>query len=185
MGRMHPVEISAGLLHLRPWTLAELDDLVAARSDEEIVRWGDLPEGPTREDCTERIENGWPAGWAEGTTLHWAVLDSVTARALGAVSLHAVDPVDAVWAVGTWSAPWARRQRVAATAVAAACRFAFGGLDAQRVEWFAAAANTASQGLALTVGFRPEGVQRARLSVMGDPTRRADAWLASMLPGEL
>ena len=55
-------------------------------------------------------------------------------------------------------------------------------LGVQRLEWYANVGNMASRRVAEKVGFTVEGTLRRGLDQRGT---RVDAWIGSLLPGEL
>src|SRR5436305_15084276 len=89
---MVPVEISAGRLHLRPWTPYDEDALVAVFSDPEVVRWTPAPVPFPREEARRRLAEVYPEGWRTGASTPLAVLDATSGAVLGWVSLfHIAD----------------------------------------------------------------------------------------------
>jgi RimJ/RimL family protein N-acetyltransferase len=99
------------------------------------------------------------ADW-DGSHASWAVC-APGGELLGSVSLHQLDPHSSAGEVGYWTAPPARGRGVAAAAVQAATRFAFGVLGLQRVELFHAVDNPASCRVATKAGFALEGTHRS------------------------
>lgn len=173
---MEPVEIAAGRLHLRPWQPSDEEAIFAACQDPEIQRWTRVPSPYTREDAREYVTVRSPEGWRDGTSAHWAILDSTSAALLGNVLLFDIGQGSAE--VGYWCAAEARGRGVMSDAVAAVCRWAFGALGLDRVEWSAAVGNWASLAVALKCGFRLEGTERLALLQRGE---RMDGWRAGLL----
>ncbi|MCW2501628.1 MAG: family N-acetyltransferase [Frankiales bacterium] len=176
---MEPVEISAGRLHLRPWSPYDEDAVLAACQDAEIQRWTTVPSPYTREHAHAWVTTVAPAGWADGTRASWAVLDATTGALLGYVGLHAIQ--DGAAEVGYWCAAEGRGTGVMTEAVGAVCRWGFAVLDLELIEWTAAVGNWGSRAVAEKCGFRVDGLRRRRLLHHGS---RRDAWVGSLLRGE-
>ena len=90
MAAVEPTEITAGRLHLRPWSAADADTLQDALTDPAVVRWTGLPSRP----ALEWVTRTYPGRWADGTGAGFAVLDATTGELLGGVDLHGVDTAD-------------------------------------------------------------------------------------------
>jgi RimJ/RimL family protein N-acetyltransferase len=176
------VENSAGRLHLRPWLPRDADQVHAACQDPEVQRWTTVPSPYTREDARVFVEEISPRLWADGTAATFAVLDATSGDVLASVGLHGISPRDRTAELGFWCAAPARGTGVVTQASAAVCRWGFGALGLQRVEWVAEVGNAGSRRVADKLGFRLEGVARARVRHEGQPR---DAWVAGLLPGEL
>jgi hypothetical protein len=71
---------------------------------------------------------------------------------------------------------------IATAAVAAGCRWAFTHLQMEVILWRAEIGNLPSRRVAENVGFTIEATLRLRLRHRGT---RVDAWVGSLLPGEL
>ena len=179
---IEPVDLTAGTLHLRPWQPYHADEVLRICQDPEIQRWTRVPVPYTADAARSYVEEVSPRGWEQGTEASFAVLDITTAEVLASVGLVRIHHADSVAEVGLWVAPHARGRHVGSDAAGAVCRWAFGALGLRRLEWVADVDNPASIACATRVGFRLDGVLRARL------TRRdgsqGDAWLGSLLPGE-
>lgn len=173
---MEPVEISAGRLHLRPWTRYDEDDLIAGMSDPEAVRWTPAPVPFTREEARRRIEEAYPQAWESGTGATFNVLDATTGASLGWVGLFGV--ADGAGEIGWACWPQARGQAVTSDAVSAVCRWAFGALELEVLHALIAVGNWPSLAVAQKCGFALEGVRRRSMAQRG---ARLDAWAASLL----
>jgi len=128
------------------------------------------------------IEATIPAGWESGRAAAFAVLDSTSAELLAMVALSRLDGGNRTGQIGYWCAPWARRTGVVTQASAALCRWAFGALGLGLIEWYAEVGNVPSRRVAERIGFTVEGTLRQRLIHRGG---RVDAWVGSLLPGEV
>lgn len=177
---MEPVDITAGRLHLRTWQAGDEPVLLRAGADPDIRRWTSVPDPYLPEHARSYVTQVVPQGWASGRELTWAVCDSTTSEVLADIALRA-GADEGTWDVGYWCLPEARGQGVVPDALGAVCRFAFGALGAQRVEWKAHVGNVASRRAAEKAGFRYEGLLRSALPHRGE---RRDGWLAALLPGD-
>jgi RimJ/RimL family protein N-acetyltransferase len=169
-----PVEITAGRLHLRPWSAGDAGALQDALADPAVARWTGLPSRP----ALEWVTSTYPGRWADGTGAGFAVLDATTAELLGGVDLHGVDAADRTAELGWFSVAHARGRGVATEAVGVLCRWAFEAVGLHRLTAQVEVGNWASRALAEKAGFTVEGVLRDA-PAPGD--RRADTWLASLL----
>src|SRR6478672_8724383 len=103
-----------GVVRIRRWRRDDLDDLVVACQDPDIVRWTSVPSPYT--DATgmwflDRCDE-W---WAAGSDLPLAIVDDATGALLGATGVHRIgaapDAPDLGGLpdeVGYWLAAWAR-----------------------------------------------------------------------------
>lgn len=183
---MERTEITAGLLHLRPWEAVDAEQVRQICQDPEIQRWTSVPVPYTSEDAEGYVGPVTASGWDEGTAAHFAVLDAVSAEVLASVSLMGI--TEGMGELGLWVAPAARGRHVGSDAAGAVCRWGFQALGLRRLTWLADVANTASVACALRAGFTAEGVLRQRLGAHPGPGPRtgpmtgwADAWLGSRL----
>ena len=173
---MEPVEISAGRLHLRPWTPYDEDALIAGMTDPETVRWTPVPVPFTREEARRRLTELFPQLWEAGTGAQFAVLDATTGEVLAWVGLF--DIRDGAAEIGWLCWPEARGRGVTSEAVAALCRWGFAALDLQVIEAVIAVGNWPSLAVAQKCGFTVDGTRRKGMAQRG---ARLDAWTASLL----
>ncbi|WP_163508866.1 GNAT family N-acetyltransferase [Fodinicola acaciae] len=155
---MEDVRIETDGLILRAPTEADIPDIVGGCSDPSTQLW--LPGLPSPYDeaaARDFVTRMAPELWQRGGRT-WSVLDAATGRLLGNVGLPRWEAMNGVAEVGYWVAPWARRQRVASRAAAAAARYAF-EQGAGRVELLTDCLNTASQRTAIAAGFTYEATQ--------------------------
>lgn len=179
---MEPTEITAGRLHLRPYTEADIDSVYAACQDLEIQRWTTVPVPYERAHAEGYVKANAVEGWRSGTGNSFAVLDAVTAELLASIGLVTLNLDTRIAEVGYWTVPAARGQGVASQATRAVSRWAFEALGIERMEWVAEVGNVGSRRAAEKAGFTIEGTLRARI-VHRDGTR-ADAWIGSLLPSD-
>jgi RimJ/RimL family protein N-acetyltransferase len=152
---MEPISLPAGPVLLRPWREDDVDAAFTALTDPETALWN-AGWVRTRADAALWVERR--TDWAAGDHASWAVADAATpAVLLGSVSLHSIDRVQNDAEIGYWTVPASRGRGVAARAVAAACRWAFGALPIDRIELCHAVENAASGRVAEKAGFTCEG----------------------------
>ena len=72
---MEPTEITAGRLHLRPFTPAESEAVYLACQDPEIQRWTTVPVPYHRSHAEQYVAAQSLDGWLAGTGHAFAVLD--------------------------------------------------------------------------------------------------------------
>ena len=170
---MQPTEITAGRLHLRPWTRYDEDSVLAACQDPQIAHWTTVPSPYLRHDAHAFLEES-QARW-DADVASWAVCDSTTGEVLGSCALRVAEDHATI---GYWCVAAARGRGVTTDAVLAVCRWAFGALGLDRITWRAEVGNLASRAVAEKAGFTVEGVLRQVLMHRGEPQ---DAWVGSLL----
>jgi RimJ/RimL family protein N-acetyltransferase len=173
---VEPVEISAGRLHLRPWTPYDEDALLAVFNDPEVVRWTPVPVPFTREEARRRLTEVYPEQWRTGTSATFAALDSTSGEVLAWVALFHID--DGAAEAGWTCLPHARGTGVTTDAVQALCRWGFSALGLDVVEALVAVGNWPSRAVAEKCGFTVEGTRRHCMPQRG---HRRDSWTASLL----
>jgi RimJ/RimL family protein N-acetyltransferase len=180
---MDAFELGDDRLRLRVWRPDDVDAVFRACQDAEIQRWTTLPSPYTRQDAQHWIERIVPRDWGSGIDLTWAVTERPGDGPVAAMSLRSrPDEGWAVASIGFWAAPQARGRGVVTDATRLVGRHAFENLGVQRLEWYANVGNVASRRVAEKVGFTVEGTLRRGLDQRGT---RVDAWIGSLLPGEL
>jgi len=155
-------------IELRMWTMDDIDDLIGACNDPDIVRWLPLiPHPYTEEVARWWVEEGAPAAWREGGA-SFSIFFPGTQKVLGGIGMSNPIPGRHQAEVGYWVAPWARAQGVATRATRMISRWAFAS-GLHRLELLVARENWVSQRVAMAAGFTREGVRRE-----GGPTREGD-----------
>jgi RimJ/RimL family protein N-acetyltransferase len=183
-GRAQPVLTAltpAGVaVRLRRPAGRDLDAIVAACRDRESAAWTTVPDPYQHRDAEYFTFEHAPGQWARGEGITCAITDADDAYC-GSIELRFLaDP--SVADVGYLVAPWARGRGFASTALRELCRWALDNLALRRIEWRAYLGNDASRRVAEKAGFTIEGVARAGCAQRG---RLHDAWVASLLPGDL
>lgn len=93
------------------------------------------------------------AQWAGDERCSWAIAEPTTGQLLGEVGLRELD-LDAGYAEATvWIHPVSRGRGIATTALGAALRFGFGGLDLREVSYRYEESNFVSASVAAKCGF--------------------------------
>lgn len=165
-----PAVVDGGSVRLRPWELADAEQLRRGCDDPVTARFmPTMPAPYTAADARWWLTEGAPAAWATGGAA-WAVVDPVTDELLGGAGLGQLVADRHQAEVGYWVAPWARRRGVATAAARAAADWAFRVRGIARLELFTAPTNAASQRVALAAGFTREGVRRGA-STLRDGSR--------------
>jgi len=171
--------LTDGTVLLRRWARSDIGCVEEASRDPRIPEGTTVPARFTVAEGAAWIERQW--GRAEsGEGLSLAIADAGSGEALGAVvqMLRRPGTVE----IGYWLVERARGRRLASRAVALIARWALIDAGLARVEALVEPDNVASQRLLEGVGFRREGHLRSYLVF---ETRRADAVIYSLLPGDL
>lgn len=180
---MEPVELTDGVVVLRPLVLDDVDVITEACQDPVTQRWTTVPVPYTRDHSVDFVSNHTAdsPGWAEGTNPLWAVCLTGDRRYGGALDLRLDSEGQAE--VGYALAPWLRGHGHMQRALRLACRWAFDEVGLARVVWYAHVGNDPSRRTAEAVGFRVlDGVLRQALVAR---EVRHDAWVGDLLPGDL
>ena len=151
--------IETSRVRLRPFRESDADDIAAGCSDALTQRFmPGLPSPYTRQDALWWITTGAPAAAAAGGA-GLAIADLESDRLLGGVGIGRVLTERAQAEIGYWVAPWARRAGIATAAATALASWAFARGHA-RLELLTEPENAPSQRVALSAGFRREGLRR-------------------------
>ena len=169
--------ISDGELVLRLPGEHDVDALLPAFSDPEILEAGNLPPFG-REELVETLPY-LPALAESGRLLPLVVVDA-GGEILGGGTLHHLDAERGIVEIGYWLLPHARGRGVATRVARLLAEHAF-SLGVQRVAAYVNVGNNRSDRVLERAGFTREGVVRSLPKPGG---RRVDKTLYSMLPGE-
>ncbi|MEC4019626.1 GNAT family N-acetyltransferase [Streptomyces sp. H27-D2] len=196
---MEPITLTTERLVLRPLGPPDADAVLAACQNAEIQRWTTIPSPYGREHAEDFVGRISPDGWREDTLYNFGVFtkegraeegsteegstteSGVLVGSMGLLELAGLRGPQRQAEIGFWTAAEQRGRGYTAEAARALARWAFVSLGVERLEWFAEAGNHGSRAVALSVGFRMEGTQRARIVHRGV---RRDAWAAALLPSD-
>jgi len=172
--------LTDGTVMLRRWAESDIGCVEEASRDPHIPEGTTVPARFTTADGLAWIERQW--GRADnGEGLSLAIADAGSDDALGAVVLM-FRRQPGIAEIGYWLVERARGRRLASRAVALVARWALTDAPLARVEALVEPENIASQRVLESVGFQREGHLRSYL-VFNE--RRADAFIYSLLPGDL
>ena len=162
---------------LRPWTEADVDELVRCCSDPLVRRFIPvIPVPYTAEDARAFVARTVMVG-----ELNLAVTDRASGALMGAVGVG-LKPWDAGMAeIGYWLAPEARGRGAATRALRLLSRWTLREWPIGRLHLMADVDNMASQAVAERAGFTREGVMRSGMLARGVAR---DHVVFSLLPGE-
>jgi [ribosomal protein S5]-alanine N-acetyltransferase len=172
--------LTDGAVVLRRWEESDIGCVEEASHDPSIPEGTTVPARFTPAEGLAWIERQWERS-DKGEGLSLAIADAGSNEALGVVVLLFRRQPGTV-EIGYWLIPRARGRRLASRAVALVARWALTDAGLARVEALVVPDNIASQRVLEDVGFRREGHLRSYLVFNG---RRADAFIYSLLPGDL
>jgi RimJ/RimL family protein N-acetyltransferase len=158
--------IPADGVFLRPWVATDALRVLAAFSDDDIVRWHARRMSDPEEAAAYVRDKH--ARWAAETYASWAVTDPADV-VLGQVGLRNLRLGDGTAEISYWVLPQGRRQGVARRALSAATQWAFQDVGLHRLTVMHAVVNTASCRVASAAGYDLEGTLRSAV-------RHADGW---------
>ncbi len=148
-------DIETARLRLRPFTLADLDELAPLLGDPAVMRYLGVEGGKplTRAEAAAALDN-MITGWRKRGYGRWAVLLKATAQLIGLCGfrLHEDTP-ELIYLFGTTH--WG--QGFAAEAAQASLRYGFAELRFERIVAFTRPENTASQRVLQKLGLRFDG----------------------------
>lgn len=144
-------------LALRPWEYRDAPAVLAAFSDQDIVRWH-TRRMTTLDEAIAWIETAF-AAWTSERSSGWAIVDVTNEQVLGRTALH-TELAAGTAEIAYWVLPEARGRGVATRAAMAATAWghAFGF---HRIELQHSTRNDVSCIVAQRAGFVAEGVKRA------------------------
>ena len=154
-------------LHLRGLTEPDIPALFAIFSDPAVMRyWSFAPL--TDLAAVTRLLDGMTANAARGDMLPWGVERLDQPGIIGTVTLRDISLSNERAEVGFSLASACHGRGLAAEAVAAVLRYAFGPLALYRIEADVDPRNAASLRLLERLGFQREGLLRSRWFVGGE-----------------
>ncbi|MEU4245280.1 GNAT family N-acetyltransferase [Actinoplanes sp. NPDC026619] len=171
--------ISAGDLRLRPFVVEDIPWVYEVSLDPAVQRFLEIPIPYRMADAEYFVRQMAIAAWDDRSRAEF-LIEGRAGERLGRAGLG----LDGrgVAQIGYWLDPAARGRGVATAAVLMLCGWGFERLGLDLVEWRTEVGNIASRRVAEKAGFRFEATLRHRLRHRGV---RVDAWIGSMLPGEL
>ena len=180
---MLPAEpLTDGPTWLRPWRDTDLQAIVRACQDPDIVRWTRVPERYGEADARSFLLARYDAVLA-GTTAPFAIVSAGDdGHLLGSISLMRLAWQHARGEVGYWLARDARGHGHVTRAVRLICRWGFDALGLERIDLLAGTGNAASQHVAERAGFTREAVLRSYMRGKGE---RQDMVAFGLLRAEL
>jgi RimJ/RimL family protein N-acetyltransferase len=140
-----------------------------------LASWDYLPYGPFP---SEDAHKAWLRQQAAGDDpLFFAIRDRADGRTVGVATLMAIAPEHGSIEIGhLWFSPRLQRTPAATEALFLLLRHAFDDRGYRRMEWKCDAANAASRGAALRLGYRFEGIFYNHRVVKG--LNRDTAWFS-------
>jgi RimJ/RimL family protein N-acetyltransferase len=151
---------SDGVVLLRPWREADIDQLVEACKDPEIPKWTAAPEPYTHADASAWVRGDPLPKEPCGDRISFAVAAvNDPERLFGSMSLIRMEP-GASAEIGYWTATWARGLGVTTRGVRTLAAWAFEEFKLKRIELLIAVDNGASNAVAERAGFTREGTLR-------------------------
>lgn len=146
-------------LRIRPWCSADVESIRVACQDPVMHHWlVQLPDPYTEADARAYLA-GVREEAAAGRGVDVAAVDPAGAL-VGAFSIHDVDRRTGSADIGYWVAVGQRNRGYATEAVRALTDWAFAELGLHRMRLLTGAGNRASERVAESAGFGPEGVHR-------------------------
>ena len=153
---------------------AGMQDLIR---DPEVLRFTRVPS-PTPDDFVETWMRSYEEGRLDGTREAFTIEDPASGRFLGIAVAPAIRRNERTAELGYVVHPHARGRGVATVALERMTAWAFGELDAMRLELLISTNNPASKRVAEHNGYRYEGTLR---SVFIAPGRWEDSEIWSLL----
>ena len=154
-------------LRLRPYRREDAPEVFALYSDPRVVRYWSFPAWTAPTQASAYIVRALGEMEA-GKVMPWAVARREDDRVVGTGTLFALAPDQGRAEIGFSLLPALQGQGIAAETVRCLLAYAFDTLKLRRVEADIDPRNTASRRLVERLGFREEGLLRARWQVAGE-----------------
>ena len=154
-------------LRLRPYRPEDAPEVFALYSDPRVVRYWSFPAWNSPAQATAYIERALGEMGA-GRTLPWAVARREDDRVVGTATLFFLYPEQGRAELGFSLRPELQGQGYASEGVRAVLAHAFDTMRLRRVEADVDPRNAPSRRVLERVGFREEGLLRARWQVAGE-----------------
>ncbi len=175
-------ELVDGATALRAWREDDIDAVLELCQDPEISRWTSVPAVYERDDARAYIE-ATERSLHTGRSLDLAIAEPGGGPLLGSISLMRFAWPQRRGEVGYWLGAAARGHGHATRATRLICGWGLRELGLERIELFAAAANTRSQAVAQRAGFTREALLRD-YSPGAEPGTRIDMVCFGLLAGD-
>ena len=153
---------------LRPYSDADVPDMVRACNDPEAQRWLFMLPTPYAESDAREFLARAAAGWDQKREADYCIADATSDRLLGGITLRADEAWAGVAEIGYHVAPWARRRGVATAAARLVAHWGLDVLGLARVQILADTRNAGSCAVAAGLGFTREGLRRRDHGREGD-----------------
>lgn len=155
------VQLTDGVLLLRPPRLADLPHIVAAvrESLEDLHPWLDWATPAYDDAAAARWLEFTQQAWEHASAFPFATFDAQTGEYLGNCGIDGLDEKRRCCNLGYWVRTSRRGQGIATRAIRLVSQFAFETLRLTRIEIVIAAQNFASQRTAQKAGARYQGQQ--------------------------
>ena len=151
-------------IRLRAYRADDFEDFYALHSDPRVMRYWSFPAWTDRAQAQPRFQSALD-GRDATTRLCWVIATRHDDRLIGGVTLYAIDPTHARAEIGYALAPAHWGHGHAAEALRLALAHAFDAVALRRIEADIDPRNLASCRLVERLGFRREGLLRARWKV--------------------
>lgn len=154
------MELTDGVVVLRPPEAADVEWIVEACRDPENQRWLPLLPSPyTTADAEWWLDRAGTV-WADGSAAPFLIVDVRTAERLGAIELRLAGDVSDV---GYWLAPAARGRGAVTRALRLVLAWGREEHGLVRVQLYTLLDNSRSQAVARRAGFRREGIVTGKI----------------------
>jgi ribosomal-protein-alanine N-acetyltransferase len=159
--------LESARLRLRVYRNSDAEAMFRLYSDPHVMRYWSFPPWTDRAQADAYLRRAL-GEMAEGRVLPWAIAAHGDDRLLGTVTLFSLDPVQGRAEIGYSLDPKFQGQGMASEALRLALGHAFDTLRLRRVEADVDPRNVPSCRLLERLGFRLEGLLRARWRVAGE-----------------
>jgi len=159
--------LESARLRLRAYRSNDADAMLRLYSDPQVMRYWSFPPWSERAQAEAYIKRAL-SEMAEGRVLPWAIANLADDRLVGTTTLFALDAVQGRAEVGYSLDPKLQGQGMASEALRLALGHAFDTLRLRRIEADVDPRNVPSCRLLERLGFRLEGLLRARWRVAGE-----------------
>jgi RimJ/RimL family protein N-acetyltransferase len=160
-------QLESERLRLRAYRAQDLDALYALYSDPRVMRYWSFPPWHELAQARAYLDRVQSEN-ASGAVLAWALADRASDAFIGTATLHSLQREQARAELGYSLHPDWQGRGLAAEALHRVIAHAFGSMQLRRLEADVDPRNLASCRLLERLGFRREGLLRARWRVAGE-----------------